>query len=222
MYTLLQQTSDFLVIHKWPGISVHRDEGDTSLIDQIRADTGIADLHSVHRLDKMTSGILLYAIGAANARALSQSFEHGEIEKYYLAISDKRPAKKQGAIIGDMTAARNGSYKLLQTRNNPARTRFFSQLLPDGKRAFILRPLTGRTHQLRVALKSLGSPILGDERYGGTSADRGYLHAYAIRFTLHETVHAFICPPDSGTHWPSADLLTESGWHTPWSLPWPQ
>ena len=57
-----------------------------------------------------------------------------------------------------------------------------SRSLAPNLRLFILQPKTGKTHQLRVAMKSLGSPILGDALYGGDSADRTYLHAYQLSF----------------------------------------
>jgi tRNA pseudouridine32 synthase/23S rRNA pseudouridine746 synthase len=78
---------------------------------------------------------------------------------------------------------------LARTSADPAITRFVSAAVPGrrpGLRAFLLRPETGRTHQLRVAVKSLGSPVLGDERYGQADRARlearGYLHCAAMRF----------------------------------------
>ncbi len=52
----------------------------------------------------------------------------------------------------------------------------------EGRRAFLVKPFTGKTHQVRVALKSVSAAILGDELYQGTAADRLYLHAYALYF----------------------------------------
>ncbi len=78
---------------------------------------------------------------------------------------------------------------LLRTLGNPAVTRFDSVPLPGrrpGLRAYLLKPGTGRTHQLRVAMKSLGAPVLGDERYAAKAAasreERCYLHCAALRF----------------------------------------
>ena len=92
----------------------------------------------------------------------------------------------------DMKKGRRGSYLLLREKNKPACTHFFAKpLFTSDKRYwfFVLKPETGKTHQLRVALKSIASPALGDERYGpvgsdGESIDRGYLHAYKMRFDL--------------------------------------
>lgn len=81
-----------------------------------------------------------------------------------------------------MERTRDGNWKLLRSRENPAITRFSSRSISSNLRLFILKPQTGRTHQLRVMMKALGSPIIGDERYGGTPAERGYLHALQLAF----------------------------------------
>lgn len=106
--------------------------------------------------------------------------------------------------------SRRGAWKLLHTKADPAVTRFWSAGLPDvrpGVRLHILRPETGRTHQLRVALKALGAPILGDALYGD-AADAGieqrtYLHACALRINLSglspaEPPLQVVCPPADG------------------------
>jgi hypothetical protein len=73
---------------------------------------------------------------------------------------------------------------------------------------FLLRPRSGKTHQLRVAMKSQSAPILGDALYGGSPADRAYLHAYALRFTLDDEAFCFVCPPDQGTHFSARHCRT--------------
>jgi len=120
------------------------------------------------------------------------------VEKYYLALSPVKHNKKQGSIIGDMQKGRRGSYLITREKSNPAITRFFAKSIVNhnGLRYwfFVLKPDTGKTHQLRVALKSIGSPVLGDERYGQASADRGYLHAYKMRFELFGKKYEIVDP----------------------------
>ena len=103
-----------------------------------------------------------------------------QVKKQYLAISDHKPKKKQGLIQGDMAKGRRGAWLLTRSQENPAITRFTSLSLGEGRRLFFLSPLTGKTHQLRVAMKSLGAPILRDALYGGSPADRVYLHAWRL------------------------------------------
>lgn len=191
----------FLLINKPAGLSFHREGEVPGVLELLRAQTGNEDLHAVHRLDAMTSGLLLIAKGVAAARDFGALFASRQMRKYYLALAERSPKKKQGSIVGDMQKGRNGSWRLLPTRHEPAYTQFFSAGLGNGLRLFLVRPLTGRTHQIRVALKSLGSPILGDLRYAGAAADRGYLHAYALAFELDGRQHAYRCLPDEGVHW---------------------
>lgn len=152
----------------------------------------------MHRLDRITSGLVLFARDAAAARRFGELFERGELRKCYLALSDQAPSKKQGWIKGGMSKGRNGSWRLTRDAEHRAVTRFCTQSLRPGMRLFQLAPHSGRTHQLRVAMKSLGAPILGDARYGGSPADRGYLHAWALRFPWGERIEQFRLAPAEG------------------------
>lgn len=100
------------------------------------------------------------------AGELVSAFRKRQVHKYYVALSDRKPSKKMGSVVGDMEKGRRGAWLLARTHADPAVTRFTSVGVPGGRpglRAFLLKPETGRTHQLRVALKSLGAPVLGDE-----------------------------------------------------------
>ena len=124
------------------------------------------------------------------------------MRKTYLALSDRRPAKKQGLVKGGMEKSRRGAWKLTRGDGaNPAVTRFHSQSIAPNLRLFVLQPQTGKTHQLRVAMKSLGSPILGDTLYGGTPAERLFLHAWRLEFEYRGGAFS-VCAPLDG-RWPS-------------------
>ncbi len=82
-----------------------------------------------------------------------------------------------------MKKSRRSTWILTNSTISPAITQFFSFSMGQGLRLFIVRPSTGKTHQIRVALKSLGSGIIGDPLYSSTQADRGYLHAYSLGFS---------------------------------------
>ena len=130
-------------------------------------------------------------------------FSEHKIHKTYLALSNQKPKKKQGLIIGDMKKAREGAWKLCQTKENPAITRFESVSCEPNLRLFILKPQTGKTHQLRVAMKSLGSPILGDGLYGKNTEkiDRTYLHATQLEFDYLNDFISVTCLPSQGQFW---------------------
>lgn len=212
---------DFIIINKPVGVSVHFEDNQPGVVEQVKKQLNLNHLWLVHRLDKVTSGLLILALNADSAATLSALFANRQIAKYYLALSDKKPKKKQGAIIGDMEKSRNGTFKLCPTKNTPAITQFFSKGM-QGKRLFILKPSTGKTHQLRVALKSISSPILGDIQYTGSPADRTYLHAYALVFNYQDEPLRIHALPLEGEYF-HANLFNESvdEFSKPWNLPWP-
>lgn len=221
MFTLVFENENFVVINKHPDVSVHKDKNELALVSEVAKYMGDESLYLIHRLDKMTSGLLLLGRHQQAASTLSSLFSQRQIEKYYLALSAKKPNKKQGAICGDMAKSRRSMWKLLVTKNQPAMTQFFSTSAnenQDGMRFFLCKPLTGKTHQIRVALKSLGSAILGDDLYGGEKADRGYLHAYTLRFYYQQELFSFVLPPDKGHLWQSIP----KPWLEPHLLSWPK
>jgi len=222
-FRLVHTDPRFYLIDKVPGVNFHSEDGEPGLLPLLRAGLGDEALWPVHRLDKVTSGLILIARSANVANALGERFAEHRIDKFYLALSAGKPKKKQGLVRGDMDKGRGGAWKLLHSTANPAITQFFSSAAEPGVRAFLLRPRTGRTHQLRVALKSVGAPILGDALYGGEPAERTYLHAYALAFELDGEDFRFVCPPSSGSQYGSATLAERLAgeWATPWALPWP-
>ncbi|MCE4934168.1 TIGR01621 family pseudouridine synthase [Aliivibrio fischeri] len=223
MFDILYQNSNFLVINKHPNVSVHKDDGETSLLIELAKETGDKQLYLIHRLDKMTSGLLLIGRNQAAASELSQLFANRLVEKYYLAIGDKKPKKKQGLVIGDMERSRRASWKLINSKENPAVTQFFSTAAQGGNRLFLCKPHTGKTHQIRVALKSVGSGILGDPLYSSSNADRGYLHAYALRFTYQTQNFEFVELPNQGEEWENETVQAGlQQWQMPWTLTWPE
>lgn len=212
---------DFVILNKPAGVSFHS-EDEAGFVVQAQAQLGY-ELFSVHRLDKVTSGLLILAKSSAAANTLSQCFNERRIEKFYLAISNRKPKKKQGWIKGDMGTARRGSYKLLHTHDNPAITQFISMGLREKERLFLIKPHTGKTHQIRVALKSLGSPIAGDMRYGAAEEakceERTYLHAYALRFSYEDEHYSFVFPPVGSERFESAEFKEALvRWQKPWEL----
>lgn len=200
-FPIIYQHSDFIIIHKPAGVSVHRDEQAIGLTEQVAKQLGMEQVWLVHRLDKATSGLLILALNKDTAAYFYQLFEQHKIRKTYWAIATQKPKKKQGKIIGDMARSRNGAWKLCQSRENPAITEFTSYSLAPNLRHFILQPKTGKTHQLRVAMKSLGSAILGDQLYGGESAERMYLHAYQLQFDYRGEAISVAVLPDIDPIW---------------------
>ncbi len=200
---IVYQTDDFIIIYKPCGLSVHKDQSEIGLTTLLAEQLGVPQVWLVHRLDKVTSGLLILALNAESAAEFFRLFSEHHIQKTYLALSNQKPKKKQGLIVGDMQKARNGAWKLCQSKENPAITRFESVSCEPNLRLFILKPQTGKTHQLRVAMKSLGSPILGDALYGKKTEkiDRTYLHAARLQFEFKGQAFDVLTPPKEGEWW---------------------
>ena len=200
---IVYQTNDFIIIYKPCGLSVHKDQSEIGLTTLLAEQLGVPQVWLVHRLDKVTSGLLILALNAESAAEFFRLFSEHHIQKTYLALSNQKPKKKQGLIVGDMQKARNGAWKLCQSKENPAITRFESVSCEPNLRLFILKPQTGKTHQLRVAMKSLASPILGDALYGKKTEkiDRTYLHAARLQFEFKGQAFDVFTPPKEGEWW---------------------
>lgn len=221
LFTLIDEQDDFIVISKVANCNFHDEEDlGNGLFNQVKKQLNLTDLYPVHRLDKMTSGILVFAKNKTSAALFQELFQAHQIEKYYLAISDQKPKKKQGLIKGDMVKSRRSCWKLLRTTNNPAVSQFFSFHLIKGLRLFLIKPHSGKTHQIRVALSSIGAQILGDELYSKTKSDRGYLHAYAIKFTFLNTQYQYKILPSTGEYFINTSFPEDI--EEPWQLKWPK
>ena len=225
-FSVLDLQDDFVVINKAPGVDVHRDGDEPGICEKVAEALNLPELYLVHRLDKVTSGLLILARTSESCAQLAQLFKEKTIQKYYLALADKKPKKKQGWIKGDMQRSRRSSWKLVNSQHNPAVTQFFTTSVTPGIRAFLLKPLTGKTHQLRVAMKSLGAPICGDLLYSdaqqASDYDRTYLHAYVIAFELKSVSYRYCAQPEQGGEFLTPQFLAAvEQWCTPETLSWP-
>ncbi|WP_448563489.1 TIGR01621 family pseudouridine synthase [Thalassotalea ganghwensis] len=222
---IVHDEQDFIIVSKPANISFH-DEGNVGqgLFSLVKKSIALDELYPVHRLDKMTSGLVIMAKTLECARWFQHAFEHHLIEKYYIALSSHKPIKKQGQIKGDMAKARRGMWKLLRSTNNPAITQFFSYSVKANLRLFVLKPYTGKTHQLRVALSSIGAAIAGDSLYeSNNTADRGYLHAYGLRFIYQGRQLEYLLPPEDGELFQLNDCKSLlDNLKAPWQLEWPK
>ncbi|MCS7204571.1 MAG: pseudouridine synthase [Leptospiraceae bacterium] len=232
---IIDHNPNFLVLYKPEGLAFYEESPAPSLLRIVRVmeqEKIIPEgerLFPVHRLDKITSGVIIFARGRKASNILGNHFRFHRIKKIYLALSYRIPKKKQGAIVGDIQKDRRSRWKLLRTRENPTYTFFksFPFIREDAKyfRIFLVMPITGKTHQVRVVLKSLGSPIVGDPLYGKPSLarreDRTYLHSYGMKFTFEDKNYEYVIPPKSGVHFLHKEFqgfLKQIG--NPFELPW--
>ena len=217
MLDIVYNHSNWIIVNKPAGISMQQEQDSPTSLSLLQValaeiqkiDNTITRLWPVHRLDKATSGLVIFAKSATAAAEFGRLFEQHKIEKHYLAIACGKPKKKQGWVKGDMEKGRNGSWLLKRSQNNPAITYFTSCAIESestpSKRLYLIKPKSGKTHQIRVALKSLGCAILGDTRYKGEPAKRCYLHAFSLKFNWQGEEQEHQCLPavdNDQEHWP--------------------
>jgi len=158
---------------------------------------GCAGLRAAHRLDRQTSGVLLLARDAQRAAFLGRALHDRHVAKRYLAWVSPAPDKDEWTVRGLLGPTKTGNRYRFELRESPApdardSETEFRVVERAGERALVeCRPLTGRTHQLRVHLASGGTPIVGDELYGpdyregaASSAERILLHAERLTLRL--------------------------------------
>lgn len=139
----------------------------------------------VHRLDRATSGVLLMVKNDETASMISKQFTDRTTKKTYAAVVSGIPDPEKAKI--DLPIGRNPSAPStfrVDASGKVAETIYEVQEVSDTHALLTLKPRTGRTHQLRVHMAHVGTPILGDVVYGKEKADRMYLHAYKLEITL--------------------------------------
>jgi len=145
----------------------------------------------VHRLDMDTSGTMIIAKDEKTHEFLSRQFHDRTAEKIYIALLRGIPSPREGTVTGNIGRHRYHRKRFSVTdegRGKPAVTRY--QVLNDDNGYSLVRlfPLTGRTHQLRVHMKHIGTPIAGDRIYGRARKEEGHvqllLHAFSLTVTL--------------------------------------
>lgn len=192
---ILFEDSALIVINKPAGMVVHPGAGNThgTLVSALLHHCGslsqvggVERPGIVHRLDKETSGCLVAAKSDAAHQSLANQFASRTIQKTYLAITDTCPRMRTGLI--DAPIARHPAHRQKMAisrsgRGREAVTEYRVLATKDGQTLIECHPRTGRTHQIRVHLQHLGSPILGDSVYGRRkSLSRHMLHAWKLAF----------------------------------------
>ncbi len=189
---ILHRDARVVVVAKPAGQIVHRGwaNDEDPLLQEVRDAVGCY-VHAIHRLDRGASGAVVFALDAEAARALSDAFARGEVDKRYLALTRGHPPEH---VVLDYAIPKEPGGPRIDAVTELWRRETF------GRYAWVeARPVTGRFHQIRRHLKHLSCPLIGDVKYGKGEHNR----LFRDRYDLHRlALHAWritVPHPDGGT-----------------------
>ena len=221
--TILHEDNHIIVVLKPQGVPTCGDEsGDDSLLEQVRRyvketynKPGNVYIGLVHRLDRPTGGVMVFAKTSKAAARLSEQMKSGDFEKRDLAVLAGVPKEPQAKLVNYLkkNAVNNMVYVCPPTTDG-AKMASLEYYVKEEKGGYSLADIklhTGRSHQIRVQMANIGVPVFGDMRYGGESAKKGNLAlwAYSLTFThpvTKERLRFLAGPPEDGTPWKHFDL----------------
>jgi tRNA pseudouridine65 synthase len=211
---ILYRDDRLVAIHKPAGLLVHRtvlDRHETRFAVQLLRDQIGRHVWPTHRLDRGTSGVLLFALDRDTAASVGRQFEAGTVRKRYLAVVRGFPPESgmiDHALSREVDDAERTSHAV-PPLPQAARTRFRRlgtvelpipvDRYPASRYSLLeLEPLTGRRHQLRRHLKHISHPIIGDATYGKGNHNRGFTARFASHRLLLASVELCLAHPVSG------------------------
>jgi RluA family pseudouridine synthase len=200
--SLLYEDDDLIAVNKPAGINSQRTPYQLKgtleywVAEYFRQQGSAEPARVIHRLDRGTSGAMLFPKNRRTAAQLSARFHDGLVEKRYLALVSGCPGQEtwlSDGAIGKVGTSRYG----IMAGGRPAMTKFRLLWASECFSLIEARPLTGRTHQIRVHLAAEGLPIVGDATYGGVPAARMMLHCAELAFKNERGAEIRIeAPPD--------------------------
>ena len=211
---ILYRDDHLIAIHKPAGLLVHRtvlDRHETRFAVQILRDQIGQHVHPVHRLDRGTSGVLLFALDRDTGRLLSTQFETQQVDKTYLTVI--RGIPEESGTIGHPLTRQYDDYEFRtpdsrgEAQNAVTRYRRLATVelphrvdrYPTSRYALLeLKPETGRRHQLRRHLKHIAHPIIGDATYGKGRHNRLFQELFGCHRLLLACLEMRLTHPLSG------------------------
>lgn len=214
---ILHEDNHIIVVLKPQGVPSCGDEsGDENMLDAVKeyirtayGKPGNVYVGLVHRLDRPTGGVMVFAKTSKAAARLSEQMRSGDFEKKYLAVLSAVPKEPQGKLVNYLKKnAVNNMVYLCPPTTEGAKMASLEYRVAEEKGGCALAEIklhTGRSHQIRVQMAGIGCPVYGDMRYGGERAKKGNLAlwAYSLTFTHPVTKERlrFMAEPPEETPW---------------------
>ena len=214
---ILHEDNHIIVVLKPQGVPSCGDEsGDGNMLDAVKeyirtayGKPGNVYVGLVHRLDRPTGGVMVFAKTSKAAARLSEQMRSGDFEKKYLAVLSAVPKEPQGKLVNYLKKnAVNNMVYLCPPTTEGAKLASLEYRVAEEKGGCALAEIklhTGRSHQIRVQMAGIGCPVFGDMRYGGERAKKGNLAlwAYSLTFTHPVTKERlrFMAEPPEETPW---------------------
>ena len=221
--TILYEDNHIIVVLKQQGVPTCGDEsGDDSLLEAVRRyvkvtyeKPGNVYIGLIHRLDRPTGGVMVFAKTSKAASRLAEQMRGGDFEKKYFAVLVGAPKEKRATLVNYLkkNPVNNMVYICTQTTDG-AKLASLDYTVLEEKGGYCLADIrlhTGRTHQIRVQMAGISHPVYGDMRYGGEFAKKGNLAlwAYSLSFThpvTKERLRFMLEPPAENVPWKNFDL----------------
>ncbi|HPH17667.1 MAG: RNA pseudouridine synthase [Haliscomenobacter sp.] len=197
---VIYEDNHLIAVNKPAGILVQGDETeDTPLVDYVKdyikfryKKPGDVFLGVVHRLDRPVSGAVIFARTSKALTRMNELFKERKVEKNYWAVTERRPSPEAGHlthyILKDHEKNISKALDQMSNRSKDAKKSDLDYELIgalEGKHLLLVKPITGRPHQIRVQLSKIGCPIVGDLKYGHTQPNNDgsiYLHCRSMIF----------------------------------------
>lgn len=193
---ILHEAPHYIVVNKPAGLIVERNPFESPTVEELVFDHLLKEkrkpfLGIVHRLDRVTSGVLLIAKKKSALKILNKQFADKNIQKTYLARVSERPPNDAGTLRDYLFKDQKNKKAEIFSRKTKDRSlvELDYEIVGEQKKGFLLKivPKTGKYHQIRAQLAHIGCPIVGDEKYGGAFHER-------LKIDLHAATLAFNDP----------------------------
>lgn len=191
---ILKETPHWIAVNKAAGLISERNRYESPTVEELvwqhlSMQKSKPFLGVVHRLDRVTSGVLIFAKKKSTLKALNAQFSEGRIQKTYLALVQNCPPQKEGTLVHWLEKDQQNKRAIIhhQPHSKAKEVRLRYRILEKIDKGCLLeiRPTTGKFHQIRAQLSAIKCPIVGDVKYGGILAysDRKIaLHAWKLAF----------------------------------------